>query len=148
MSKGNKLLQTKTITIPVFSSNEVFDAPDYFRGTLNANDIRYIKRCVTILLREAPQVEAQFRNAPYKIVSFHFPSEYNFYMDNGEGEDWNEWEGRVEIVTLNVTQQGFYWSGYYKHTDIRWETEEVPLEEIYHGIVPYISESIHIRRKQ
>lgn len=41
---------------------------------------------------------------------------------------------RVECVTLNVTSSDFYWSGYVKHTDIRFETETVSLNDL--GISP------------
>jgi len=44
---------------------------------------------------------------------------------------------RVECVTLNVTPQGYYWSGLVKHTSIRWETEWVPIPESQSG-VPYL----------
>jgi hypothetical protein len=33
----------------------------------------------------------------------------------------------MECNTLNVTDDDFFWSGLYKHTDIRWETDTVPL---------------------
>ena len=33
----------------------------------------------------------------------------------------------MECNTLNVTDTGFYWSGLYKHTDVRWSTDTVPL---------------------
>lgn len=41
---------------------------------------------------------------------------------------------RTECVTLNVTDSGFYWNGYVKHTDIRFETQTVPLSDL--GIAP------------
>jgi hypothetical protein len=34
---------------------------------------------------------------------------------------------RVECVTLNVTSDDYYWSGFVKHTNVRWETDTVPL---------------------
>jgi len=33
----------------------------------------------------------------------------------------------MECNTLNVTDDDFFWSGYYKHTDVRWETDTVRL---------------------
>jgi hypothetical protein len=39
-----------------------------------------------------------------------------------------EFEGRTECNTLNVTDNDFFWSGYYKHTSVRWESASVSLE--------------------
>jgi hypothetical protein len=33
-------------------------------------------------------------------------------------------------MTLNVTPVDYFWSGYVKHTNARWETDTIPLEDI------------------
>lgn len=60
-----------------------------------------------------------------------FDSRLDYMVDTDE-DTLEPWEGRVEAVTLNVTSTDFYWSGYYKHTNIRWETTSVGLAEILH----------------
>lgn len=74
----------------------------------------------------------------YKITEFNwspdfFLRDYAAEDDGGpiafrEPEDEDEsYACRVECVTLNVTPDDYYWSGYVKHTNIRWETESIPL---------------------
>jgi len=63
-----------------------------------------------------------------------------FFMQDHEHEEsviprppedgFEEMACRVECVTLNVTDSDFYWTGYVKHTDVRFETDSIPLEEI------------------
>jgi len=80
-----------------------------------------------------------------KILDVYSVREFNGYPEffmrdhDNEGEtiiprppkDGNEEMAcRVECVTLNVTSSDFYWSGYVKHTDIRFETETVNLNDL------------------
>lgn len=37
---------------------------------------------------------------------------------------------RVECVTLNVTPDDFYWSGYIQNSDVQWETNAIPLSAL------------------
>ncbi len=74
----------------------------------------------------------------YKVSEFNgsldfFLRDYDAEEEDGpiayrtpEDED-EENACRVECVTLNVTANDYYWSGYVKHTNVRWETETVPL---------------------
>ncbi|MDA8430559.1 MAG: hypothetical protein M0T70_15000 [Geobacteraceae bacterium] len=61
--------------------------------------------------------------ACYGVERFAFAHDMGF---NGKVR-LKEFEGRMECNTLNVTDDDFFWSGYYKHTDIRWETDTVRL---------------------
>ncbi len=74
----------------------------------------------------------------YKVSEFNgspdfFLRDYDVEEDDGPiayrtPEDEDEGNAcRVECVTLNVTADDYYWSGYIKHTNIRWETDTVPL---------------------
>jgi len=38
---------------------------------------------------------------------------------------------RVECVTLNVTPDDFYWTGYIQNSDVQWETYAIPLSELH-----------------
>jgi len=75
----------------------------------------------------------------YKITEFDSSPDF-FLRDYDAEEDYgpiafrepvDEDEGyacRVECVTLNVTSNDYFWSGYVKHTSIRWETDSIPLK--------------------
>jgi len=82
--------------------------------------------------------------AAAKVLGVYKVSEFNCFPDfflrdyDAEEEDGPiayrtpEYEDeenacRVECVTLNVTADDYYWSGYVKHTNVRWETDTVPL---------------------
>ena len=71
----------------------------------------------------------------YKVSLFDYTPEY--FVRDHESEDENAYkepddpcECRVECVTLNVTDSDFFWSGILKHTDIRFETDSVPLTDL------------------
>lgn len=77
----------------------------------------------------------------YKIAEFDsspdiFLRDYEAEEDDGTiayrepADEEEEKACRVECVTLNVTPGDYFWSGYVKHTDIRWETDTIPLEAI------------------
>jgi hypothetical protein len=77
----------------------------------------------------------------YKIVEFDSSPDLflrDYTAEEQEGaiayrEPADEEEGdacRVECMTLNVTPVDYFWSGYVKHTNARWETDTIPLEDI------------------
>ena len=112
----------KRLIIPINSNSEFFSkTADYAIFDLDANFIERIKT-----------LSAAIRDLKvYKISEFNYACEF-------KAVDWDadpdkgkvaliEFEGRMECYTLNVTEDDFYWSGLYKHTDVRWETESVPL---------------------
>ena len=84
------------------------------------------------LLNVATLSELVKKNYLYRVSVFENPLDYFVdSWDNETGQDClTPWEGRVEAVTLNVTTNNFYWSGYYKHTNIRWETTSVSISDI------------------
>lgn len=74
----------------------------------------------------------------YKVAEFDSSPDFflrDYDAEEGDGpiayripEDEDEENAcRVECVTLNVTANDYYWSGYVKHTNVRWETDTVPL---------------------
>ena len=71
------------------------------------------------------------QNDIYKVSRFENPLE--FFDIDWETDERIEFDGRVECVTLNVTTTDFFWSGYYKHTNVRWETATVPITEALLG---------------
>jgi hypothetical protein len=42
-----------------------------------------------------------------------------------------ETDARKDCVMLNVNDTDFWWEGYFKHTDIKWDTSPIPLSFLY-----------------
>ena len=77
----------------------------------------------------------------YKISEFDASPAFFLRNYDAEGDDGSiayrtpededeENACRAECVTLNVTNDDYYWSGYVKHTNVRWETDTVPLKPV------------------
>lgn len=115
----------KRLIIPVHSNSEFFsDTADYAIIDLDASNIERIKSLSTAV-RDLNL---------YKVSEFNYAcdfmtADWDTDPDNGK-VPLNEFEGRTECNTLNVTDDNFFWSGLYKHTDVRWETASVPLTEL------------------
>jgi len=112
----------KRLIIPVHDNSEFFsDNADYAIIDLDAASIERIKT-----------LSAAVRDLKvYKVSEFNHGCEFmaadwDAEPDNGKVA-LKEFEGRMECNTLNVTDSDFFWSGYYKHTDVRWETDTVLL---------------------
>lgn len=112
----------KRLIIPVHDNSEFFsDNADYAIIDLDAATIERIKT-----------LSAAVRDLKVYKVS-EFDSDCDFMTADWDSEPDNgkvalkEFEGRMECNTLNVTDDDFFWSGYYKHSDIRWETDTVRL---------------------
>lgn len=113
---------TKKLIIPVSDDSEFFsEAADYAVIDLNAERIDRIRK-LSAVVRELEV---------YRISEFDYDS--GFTVTDYEADPENvkvaikEFEGRMECNTLNVTDNNFFWSGYYKHTSVRWESASVPL---------------------
>jgi hypothetical protein len=112
----------KRLIIPVHDNSEFFsDNADYAIIDLDAATIERIKT-----------LSAAVRDLKvYKVSEFNHTcdfmvADWDAKPDNGKVA-LKEFEGRMECNTLNVTDSDFFWSGFYKHTDIRWETDTVLL---------------------
>ncbi|MBT0663121.1 hypothetical protein KI809_02305 [Geobacter pelophilus] len=115
-------ISAKRLIIPVHDNSEFFsDNADYAIIDLDATLIERIKKLAVVVR----QMKA------CKISEFNYTCEFmttdvDAEPDNGKVA-LKEFEGRMECNTLNVTDDDFFWSGYYKHTDVRWETDTVRL---------------------
>lgn len=112
----------KRLIIPVHSNSEFFpETADYTIIDLDAKLIGRIK-ALSAAVRDLKV---------YKVSEFNYHCEFKAADWDTEADNGKvpliEFEGRMECNTLNVTDDNFYWSGLYKHTDVRWETESVPL---------------------
>jgi hypothetical protein len=111
---------TKLI-IAVSDSSDFLEVADYAVVELSAALIARIRK-----LSEAVRCLDV-----YKISEFNYHCDFMVADYDADPENGNvalkEFAGRMECNTLNVTDTGFYWSGLYKHTDVRWSTDTVPL---------------------
>jgi hypothetical protein len=109
------------LIITISDSSDFFPAADYAVIVLTAASIERIKK-LSIVVR---QMKA------YRISEFNYEAEFMVADYDADPENGKvalkEFDGRMECNTLNVTDTGFYWSGLYKHTDVRWSTDTVPL---------------------
>ncbi len=118
-------ISQKRLIIPVESNSEFFPkTADYAIIDLDAKLIERIK-ALSGAVRDLKI---------YKVSEFNSACEF-------KAVDWDAdpdkgkvplvgFEGRMECYTLNITDDDFYWSGLYKHTDVRWETASVPLSAL------------------
>jgi hypothetical protein len=112
----------KRLIIPVHDNSEFFsDNADYAFIDLGSAAIERIK-ALSAAVRDLKV---------YKVSEFNYDcdfmtADWDAKPDNGKVR-LKEFEGRMECNTLNVTDDDFFWSGLYKHTDIRWETDSVRL---------------------
>ena len=115
-------ITAKRLIIPVRDHSEYFtDNADYVVIDL---DVMLMARIRTLA--------AAVRDLRvYKVVEFNYAGDFMTADWDAEPDDGKvalkEFEGGMECNTLNVTDSNFFWSGFYKHTDVRWETDSVPL---------------------
>ena len=112
----------KRLIIPINDNSEFFsENADYAIIELDATLIERIKT-----------LAAAVRDLNvYKVAEFNYycdfmTADWDAEPDNGKVA-LKEFEERMECNTLNVTDSDFFWSGFYKHTDIGWETGTVAL---------------------
>ena len=111
----------KKLIIPISDNSDFFEAADYAVIQLNADRIDRIRK-LSAVVRELEV---------YRISEFNYDCAFMVADYEADPENGNvamkEFEGRTECNTLNVTDNDFFWSGYYKHTSVRWESASVPL---------------------
>lgn len=111
---------TKLI-ITVSDSSDFMEVADFAVVELSADLIARIRKLS----------EAVRSLDVYKISEFNYQCDFMVVDYDADPENWKvalkEFDGRMECTTLNVTDTGFYWSGLYRHTDVRWSTDTVPL---------------------
>ena len=113
---------TKKLIIPISDNSEFFaEAADYAVIELSAESSDRIRK-LSVVVRQMKV---------YRISEFNYDcdfmvADYEADPENGKVA-MREFEGRMECNTLNVTDNNFFWSGYYKHTSVRWESASVPL---------------------
>jgi len=119
------IISHKRLIIPVHSNSEFFsETADYAIIDLNTKLIDRIK-ALSMAVRDLKV---------YKVSEFNCACEFkavDWDADPDKGKvPLVDFDGWMECYTLNVTDDDFYWSGLYKHTDVRWETASVPLSAL------------------
>jgi len=111
---------TKLI-IAVSDSSDYLEVADYAVVELSTDLIARIRK-----LSEAVRCLDVYKVSEFNYHCDFMVADYDADPENGKVA-LKEFVGRMECNTLNVTDTGFYWSGLYKHTDVRWSTDTVPL---------------------
>lgn len=123
---GNDTPTAKKLILSVSDSSDFFEAADYAVIELTAEMIARIRK-----LSEAVRTLGVYRVSEF---------DYSCAFMNADYDQWEsgkvplkEYQVRTECNLLNVTDNGFYWSGLYRHTDIRWSTDTVYLSDLDSG---------------
>jgi len=117
---------TKLI-IAVSDSSDFLEVADYAVVELSTDLIARIRK-----LSEAVRCLEVYKISEFNYHCDFMVADYDADPENGK-VTLKEFTGRMECNTLNVTDTGFYWSGLYKHTDVRWSTDTVPLSALDEG---------------
>jgi hypothetical protein len=128
---------TKKLIIPITDNSEFFsDVADYVAIDLDVEKNDRIRR-LSAIVRDLEV---------YRISAFDWDCE--FLVSDYEAAPKNgkvavkEFKRRMECTTLNVTDTSFYWSGYYRDTSVRWESESVPLSVLDEDVEYDLRETI------
>ena len=70
------------------------------------------------------------KNGLYRVEQFDYRCEFFEPDYESDEEPLKESNTRIDYGALSITGNNIYWSGYFKHTDIRWETSSVSLKAI------------------
>ncbi len=109
------------LIISISDNSDFFPCADYAVIELTPASIERIRKLAVVV----QQMKV------YRISEFNYDAEFmvaDYEADPDDGKvALKEFEGRMECTMLNVTESGCYWSGLYRHTDIRWESDTIPL---------------------
>ena len=121
----SKLTPTvKKLIIPISDNSDFFEGADYAVIELIADRIDRIRKLSAVV-----RALGVYRISEFNYDCDFVVADYETDPENGKVA-LQEFEGRMECNTLNVTDSNFFWSGYYKHTSVRWESESVPLSAL------------------
>jgi len=119
-------IQLKRLIMPVHVQDDYFDDYDCAVAELNQASIDRIRS-----LSEFVKIARQADDTIYKIVAWDwcglkvFKSSYSDEPDEEELQLKEPEEYRIDCLCLNVSDDGFYWTFYPKHTSIYCETAAI-----------------------
>lgn len=64
----------------------------------------------------------------YCLQEFDYSLSFFSWADYDE-EELAPFDGRMECCSLHICSDRFYWTGYYKHSDVRWETDAITIKD-------------------
>ncbi len=112
---------TKKLILPVSDNSDFFESADYAVIELTADMRARIRKLSKAVRRLGVSRVSEFNYACVLMCA-----DYDQEWDSGKVPLKDYLKG-TECNFLNVTETGFYWSGLYRHTDVRWSTDTVPL---------------------
>jgi hypothetical protein len=112
---------TKKLILPVSDNSDFFESADYAEIELSTKMIERIRN-----LSKAVRNLGVSRVSEFNYACVFMNADYDQEWETGK-VPLKEYLKGTECNFLNVTDTGFYWSGLYRHTDVRWSTETVPL---------------------
>lgn len=115
---------TKKLILPVSDNSDFFESADYAVIELTANMRARIRK-----LSKAVRNLGVSRVSEFNYACVFMCADYDQEWDSGK-VPLKEYQKGTECNFLNVTDTGFYWSGLYRHTDVRWSTETVMLTDL------------------
>ena len=121
MKNRNQGINPKRLILPVSDNSDFFEGADYAIVELSADMIERIRK-----LSEAVRSLDVYRISEFNYACEFRNADYEQEWESGK-VPLKEYQKSTECSLLNVTDTGFYWSGLYKNTDVRWSTDTVQL---------------------
>lgn len=87
-------------------------------------DLKFINR-ILLLQKTVKKLKV------YKISEFScFLWEPDWLIEEEDENKWIPWDGNIDAITLNVSDDDLHWSGFIKHTGIMVETAAIPISDL------------------
>lgn len=115
---------TKKLILPVSDNSDFFESADYAVIELTADMRARIRKLSKAVRRLGVSRVSEFNYACVLMCA-----DYDQEWDSGKVPLKDYLKG-TECNFLNVTDTGFYWSGLYRHTDVRWSTDTVLITDL------------------
>ena len=124
---GRKILPLKkhmVLRVNTYDEN-TWDTADFAEKSLDQKGIDRINK-----LALGAKLLDVYKVTEFNAICDFLVEDYDCVAPAGNKTPTKPFESRMECCTLNVTSNSFYWSGYYKFSNIRWETTSISLSEL------------------
>lgn len=102
----------KTVPIHVNSDIDCYDQPTHATITLDTTGIKRIRQLARAVKKIGVTYIEEFDRTP--ILK----------------EGRRVWDGSVDCVCLKVSDDDFHYTGYFKNSQLQWETQGIPLNKL------------------
>lgn len=113
------MIKTLELECPVSTYDEYTEGPKILKITLNENDVAWINKMSKLVKKQDL----------HTVTSYSHINDYPHYYVR-EDEGLVEFEGSTECEQVVVTNGSFYWKGYIKHTEVRYESESFSVKKL------------------